>query len=536
MGVKTRAFWFAAVSLLLLFLSLGRTLHAQDSAAWGRTLVVIPFENSSSIPGAEWLSEGIAEGLRWQLDSPVLYVATRDERLLAYDRLGIPYGVHPSRATLFRLAEQMDVDYAVIGSYRLDGQDLSATVQILDMRAPKLSASVTETAKLSELAGVEAAMAWDLVRLIRPSFLVPKEKYVAAAPAIAAEAQENYMHGILATNPQERVDYFRQAVRINPAFAEAWLALGKSYFEHKSYAPAIAALENIPSSAPQAREAHFYLGLSSCGQGDWAKAEAAFQFIAGQLPLAEVYNNLGVVAAHRGEKQAVADFEKAVENDPSDADFHFNLGVALARAGDKAGADRALHVALEGRPGDAEAKMLLDSLTDNSAVGTNGGATTKLPAERLKRNYQENAFRQMTTQIASWAEQRFARSEPRAHARYHIELGKELLAHGFLSEAETEFRHAAAVDPSNPATLVALAELYEARGDAREARAQAEASLRLHETVDAYLIVTHLDVQEGRMEAATRNLDRALQMEPNNRAALDLKRNLASKSVERGQP
>ena len=61
----------------------------------------------------------------------------------------------------------------------------------------------------------------------------------------------------------------------------------------------------------------------------------------------------------------------------------------------------------------------------------------------------------MTTQMQSWAEQQFARSDPRSHARYHIELGKELLAHGFTTEAEAEFRHAATVDPSSPVPLAA---------------------------------------------------------------------------------
>ena len=55
----------------------------------------------------------------------------------------------------------------------------------------------------------------------------------------------------------------------------------------------------------------------------------------------------------------------------------------------------------------------------------------------------------MTIQMQSWAEQHFARSDPHSHARYHIELGKELLAHGFTTEAEAEFRHAATVDPSS---------------------------------------------------------------------------------------
>src|SRR5260370_21669659 len=99
----------------------------------------------------------------------------------------------------------------------------------------------------------------------------------------------------------------------------------------------------------------------------------------------------------------------------------------------------------------------------------------------------------MTTQMKGWVEQQFARSDPRAHARFHVELGKELLAHGFTAEAEAEFHHAAAVDPSSAAPLTALAAAlaqdkdkdYDARGDAREARPQAAASLRVRESPPA---------------------------------------------------
>ncbi len=95
--------------------------------------------------------------------------------------------------------------------------------------------------------------------------------------------------------------------------------------------------------------------------------------------------------------------------------------------------------------------MLLDALTPTISSGVVAASTTtaKVPVERIKHNYEEDAFRQMTVQIGSWAEQRFVHSDPRAHARFHVELGKELLAHGFTTEAEAEFRHAAAVDPNN---------------------------------------------------------------------------------------
>jgi tetratricopeptide (TPR) repeat protein len=510
----------------------------------GQTMVVIPFENASPTPGLEWLGESFPDTFHGQLNSPVLYVASRDERLRACDRQGVPAGVHPSRATLYRLAEQMDVDFAVLGSYKYDGARLTATAQLLDMRAQKLWPEVTESAPLADLGILQSALAWDLLRLIRADFSEPKNKYIASVAPVRLDALENYIRGMLASTAEEKVQRYREALRLNPDYAQAWLELGKTYYAQRAYELAIAALGQVQKSSAVAREANFYLGLSAYAHGDFAKSESAFEFVAARLPLAEVYNDLGVVAARRGHssKTAADYFQRAIQNDPSDADYHFNMGVTLSQAGDRAGAARELHTALDHRPNDAEAKMLLDSLTPSAGGIVLSGATSKAPMERIKRNYEEDAFRQMTTQMGGWAEQRFARSDPRTHARFHVELGKELLAHGFTSEAEAEFRHAAAVDPSSTASLTALAEAlaqnedYDALGSAREARAQAEAALRIRESAEAYLVLARLDLRENRMEAAARNINRALQLEPGNPAGQDLKRTLAAKLAEKAQP
>jgi tetratricopeptide (TPR) repeat protein len=499
-------------------------------------MAVIPFENISPTPGLEWLGESFPETFHEQLNSPVLYVASREERLRAYDRQGIPAGVHASRATLYRLAEQMDVDYVVLGSYSYDGARLTAIAQLLDMRAQKLLPAVTESAALADLGNLQSAMAWDLLRLIRADFAVSKDKYIASVATIRLDALENYVRGMLATTAEEKVQRYREAAHLNPDYAQAWLELGKTYYAQRAYEPAIAALGQIPRSSAVAREANFYLGLAAYAHGDFAKSETALEFVAARLPLAEVYNNLGVVAARRGRnsKTAADYFERAIQNDPSDADYHFNMGVTLAADGDRAAAARELHTALDHRPSDAEAKMLLDSLTSSAGGIVPSSATSRIPLERIKRSYEEDAFRQMTMQMGSWAEERFARSDPRAHARFHVELGKELLAHGFSTEAEAEFRHAAAVDPASTAPLTALAEDYDARGDARQARA--EAALRIRESAEAYVILARLDLRENRMEAAAQNINRALQLEPGNSAGQDLKHALAAKLAEKAQP
>ena len=531
----------AAALAFVVSLLFAHSLPAQENSAssrglLGQTMVVIPFENSSPTPGLEWLGESFPEAFHEQLNSPILYVASRDERLRAYDRQGIPAGVHASRATLYRLAEQMDVDYVVLGSYKYDGNRLTADAQLLDMRGQKLLPVATEAGALADLGNLQSALAWDLLRVIHSNFSMPKDKYVASVATVRLDALENYLLGVQSSSVEDKVQHYREAVRLNPGYAQAWLELGKAYYAQRSYEQAMAALGQVPRAARVAREANFYLGLAAYAHGDLAKSEAAFDFVAARLPLAEVYNNLGVVAARRGQKKAAEYFGKAIENDPSEADYHFNMGVALAQSGDRSGATRELRNALEHRPNDAEARMMLDSENPPAGGIVPSSATAKIPAERMKHNYDEDAFRQMTTQMSGWAEQRFARSDAHTHARFHIELGKELMAHGFTTEAEAEFRHAAAVDPSNTAALAALAEDYDARGDAAGARAQAEAALRIRESADAYLILARLDLRENRIESATQNISRALQLEPGNASGQELKRALAARVAEKGQP
>src|SRR5580658_1732599 len=193
MVVKRFVFLVFAGSLVI---SLCPALRAENGAVSaeagahtvGRTVVVIPFANASPTPGLEWLGESFPETFHEQLNSPVLYIVSREERLRAYDRQGVPAGVHASRATLYRIAEQMDVDYAVLGSYRYDGTRLTASAQLLDMRAQKLLPAVTESAPLADFGNLQSELAWDLLHIIRADFAVSKDKYVAGIPPFRLDA------------------------------------------------------------------------------------------------------------------------------------------------------------------------------------------------------------------------------------------------------------------------------------------------------------------------------------------------------------
>jgi tetratricopeptide (TPR) repeat protein len=492
-----------------------------------QTVVILPFENASKVPGLEWIGESFPEVLGDRLDNS-FYVISRDDRTVAFDRAGVPANARLSRATLYRIAQDMDAQFVVLGSYDYDGQTFTATAQLLDMKQLQLSPEMKESGALVKLIEVQNAVAWDLLRLLRPEAAGTRESFLAATPAIRLDAFENYIRGVVATSPPLKIKHFREALRLNPNYTLALLQLGRTYFDNRDYEQAATALAKVPKDHETGREATFYLGLSAYYAGDFEHAERAFSYLASQMPLTEVYNNLGVVEGRRGKRAELEYLQKAVQADASDPDYHFNLAVALCRAGDPAAASRQLREALNLRPGDAEARSLLESIATTGAARVQGdtGAAMRLPLQRIKRNYDETSFQQLALEIENAAERRMASADAPTHAAYHVERGREFAKQGFWAQAGKEYREAIQLDPANAAGHAGLARVLEEANDPGAARSEAEAALRLQDSADALLVLARLDVKARQPEAARQNLARALALDPNNAEALALQRTL----------
>jgi tetratricopeptide (TPR) repeat protein len=504
---------------------------AQSSSDTSETLLVLPFENASKVAGLEWIGEAFPEVLGQRMASRALYVVPREDRTYAFDRASIPVSVRPSHATLFRIGEQMDVDYMVLGRYNFDGRTFTASAQLLDVKRLKLSREITNSGPLTSIIEIQTALAWEMLRLIRPDYEVTRNEFLASSPPIRLDAFENYIRGITASTRQERVKRLREALRLNPSYTAAMLQLGRTYYAGREYEAAASWLSRIPRNSPLAREASFYAGMSYYYLGDFERADNAFRFLVSVFPLTVVHNNLGVVAARRGKKNAAEYFQKAVESDPNDPDYHFNLGLTLYRAGDMTGAARQLRQALTLHPSDTETKSLLDS-----ASGKDTAPRTRLPLERIKRNYDETSFRQLALEIQNATETRLAKSDPRTHAAYHVEHGHVMLEQRFIAEAGQEFREALKLDPANAGAHSGLAAVLEASNDPEGARKEANAALLLQPIPEAYLVLARLNLRDNNTQEASANLDRVLALEPANAAAAALRRAIAAKRAEKSAP
>ena len=501
-----------------------------DEPVTSRLLVVIAFENASKAPGLDWVGEAFAELLTNSIGSPALYTIGREDRTYAFDRLGIPLDAQLSRATLYRIAEQMDVDYLIFGSYNFDGTIFTAKARLLNIKKLRLSQEATEAGSLQQLIDIQHALAWDMLREIGPSTAVSKESFVASAPRVRLDALESYIRGVMATDTAERVRRFKEALRISPDYALADYQLGKTYFDAHDYGPAMTWLSRVPKDDKHALEANFYLGLAAYYMGSFDRAEEAFDFVASRLPLTEVYNNLGVVQSRRGKKTAVKFFEKAIEADSRDADYHFNLGLALLKSGDTAGALKKFKEAQALRPADTEIKAAVESGTDFSRTGTT--QPPRISLERIKRNYDEASFRQLSLEIQRVDEMRLSQLDSHTHALKHVERGRDLLRQGFKNEAQREFHEAVMLDPSLADAHLGLATLEEAGNDLISARSEASAALKLQPTAGAYLLLAQIDLKQNNPQAANENIQHALTLEPGNEQAKVLQQSLAAKLGE----
>lgn len=491
-------------------------------------LLVMPFENLSKLAGIEWMGESFPEVLSNRLTSNSLLLVSRADRLSALDHLGLPASAKPSRATIYQIAQELDADYVLMGDYRLDGKTLAIRARILDVGKLHLSPELTESGPLESVITLETALSWDVLNGINCKPEAGKDQYVAQFPPIRVDALENYVRGMLDVNTADRIKHFQEAARLEPTRTLPMLQLGKTYYDAKEYEPAITWLGKIPPNDANGNEAQFYLGLSALYAGHMDKAQAAFASLAMRLPLTEIYNNLGVAAARLGEHHARGYFEKTVQTDPNDPDYHFNLAVELYREGQTQTAAKELKQVLALSP-DAEAKGLLDAITA-------GSQPAHIPLERIKRNYDESSFRQLALEIENATEVRLQKTDPQGRAAFRVERGRELLDQGLVGEAEKQFREAVILDPTSIAAHAGLARVLELTHDSAGARNEARASLHLGRSAEAYLVLARLDLAENNSKGAAQNVQQALALDPANAAAIALQHDIAAALTGKSSP
>lgn len=372
--------------------------------AFSATVLVLQFQNRSQYPDLNWVGESVAETLSNEYAEANEIVLDRFARAEAIQRLSLRPGATYTKATLIRLGQTLDADYLCYGTYDANLPDgaselKDSTVQLsarfLDLRHMHDGPEASETGKLSELSRLEEHLAFTTLKYLEPKANPALDQFLSPDKLIRVDAVENYVRGLLSPSGDQQQKWFMQAAALDPNFSGPAFELGRLALQKKDYPQAITWFQRIRPKDPHYLEARFKLGLSAYGAADYTSAANYFREVLKTYPLNEVYNNLGAAELQLNQPAALGDLHRAVDGDPNDATYLFNLGAALLKNNRFDDAAKLLQQVLDRKPGDADAATLLERAENHQPAAS---AKPDIP-ERLKFNLDAAAFRQLKAML-----------------------------------------------------------------------------------------------------------------------------------------
>src|SRR5215467_6669568 len=451
--------------------------------------LVFPFANDGANARLDWLGEGLEELTVQRLLAAGQKVFTHAGRIAELDRYGLPANAQFSHATMLRIGADLDADFVVFGKFSSDGKSLAIEAHALRVAPTKLSDAVKETGTLDSLMELNAKLVWKLLAANDKAFPINLAEFSKLQRPLRLDAFEHYIRGLLAADDEGRVRELRESARLDPDWPDPAFALGQAYYSRRDCEQALAWLAKVPSGSSLSAEAMFTTGVCRLQMNQPDKAEETFLALQNNLKndlvagaeLPEVLNNLALARARRGNTAAAASgLLRALDLDPDEDDYPFNLGMLYLRGNDATTAAKYFREASDREPENPEDRAMLVYALEktgnkkeagderNSAMETLGQSS--LPAvkpetfARLDRISTELDVTTLQLQIASRdgnggmnanAGSTSAVSSPTSLVR----KGRQELAAGRLDAAEAEFRAALGAAPNDPAAHRGMAEV-----------------------------------------------------------------------------
>jgi tetratricopeptide (TPR) repeat protein len=358
------------------------TIAEAQRVATGR-LLVVPFDASRDAR-ASWLGEGVALLMADDLNRLGADAIARDERMRAFDRLQVPPRGVLTRGTVIKIGQLVGATTVVTGRVELAGRTLALQVQALRIDTGRISVEFEERGRLDDLLAIVDRAA---------ARLVPAGARPAAAgdlPSLAAF--ELFVRGLQAETPEAQIAHFEKALALAPDFDRARLALGRARAVMGQWTGARDAALAVPPTSTLSSRAQFEAAVAEISLKQYDAAFNRLKTLGDATNAPEVFNNLGVIQLRRPTTaqtgRATYFFNKAVERDPAQADYAFNLGYAYWREQDYQAAIYWLREAVRRDPGGSESHFVLAAALQAAGAATEAAREREL-ARRLSAAYEE---------------------------------------------------------------------------------------------------------------------------------------------------
>jgi TolB-like protein/Tfp pilus assembly protein PilF len=356
-----------------------KLLVRSDAAASNgtlRSIAVPPFSNISADPANEYFCDGLAEEL--------LNALAKVENLKVAARTSA-FTFKNKDVTVSEIGRSLKVGSVLEGSVQRSRDRVRITVQLIDVSNGYHLWSERFDRVMDDIFDIQDEITAAVVRALKVKLLGGGDTGKAKRPTQNAEAYELYLKGRYNWNKMEgealkrAVEYYRQALEVDPNYALAYAGLSDAYVLLVNHAgsplketipKATAAAEKAIELDPDLAEGHTSLGLvKTFYDWDWAGGEASLRRAvelnprssharhilairlcfgglidegAEQLRIAHELDPLSPsINEHlawpyyysHDYDRAIALFEKTIEMEPGFKNVHFRLGLAFLHKG-----------------------------------------------------------------------------------------------------------------------------------------------------------------------------------------------------------
>ena len=336
---------------------------AASPAVARRLIAVLPFENISR--GEGYFAAGMTEEI--------------SNRLSKLSGLGIVSrtavaGFKDPHAELPRMVQELGISNVVAGTVREDGSRVRVNVELIDAGSRQVTWSEQYDREGVDVFTAQSEIALKVADVLEASVTLDERTRIGKRPTSSLAAYELYvrarnLRGLSSAvvRLQASIDLLRQAVAVDPQFAEAYSEIADRYYFLAAYGDLSALPKGLDAAHkalaidPQLSSAHHGLAMNLQQQGRLQDALAAHRRAVELDPNSTgnlVDFGFGLVTAGRCD-EALESATRAQKLTPNTSAAPYHVGVALLCLDDDARTERYLTTAATRFPTASRLPILL---------------------------------------------------------------------------------------------------------------------------------------------------------------------------------
>jgi serine/threonine protein kinase/tetratricopeptide (TPR) repeat protein len=327
------------IAILLSAISiLGYYFYSRTSKGPIGSIAVLPFQNRNSDADTDYLSDGLAESLIYRLSQLPNLKVSPTSSVIRYKG---------KDTDIAQIAKELEVDAVMSGRVSQRGDDLTISVELVDARTKKLIWAEQYDRKMSDLLATQREIATAIAQKLEIKLSGNDAKGITRRYTDNNDAYQLYLRGRYSFAKRTKdemlhaIEYFRQAIKLDPKFALAYARIAETYAGMPAY-PYLSPKEAFPQAKaaaqqaleidPTLSEAHTFLAYSLViYDWNWAEAERSFKRAIELDPNSSAarfrYGQIYLLPTGRLD-EGIAEIKLGLDLEPLD----INMGATLAAA------------------------------------------------------------------------------------------------------------------------------------------------------------------------------------------------------------